>query len=201
MKPQLHGANVRARCPNCGGALTTFESAANRVEYGAIQVDHEHKHGGYDFNRIVYQLMRCAGCGRGGLAEVHCEDHFSKGLLDSFFPRTIEQAPLPEAVPKGIESEYREAEICASVEAWRAASAMLRSTLEKSLKNNGYEKGSLAARIDEAAEDGVITAARSKRAHDDVRVLGNDVLHDEWREVTEEEIEASHHYVQRILVV
>ena len=57
----------------------------------------------------------------------------------------------------------------------------------------------MAERIDKAAADGVITAARSKRAHDDVRVLGNDVLHDDWRVVTEEEVELSHRYVQRIL--
>jgi hypothetical protein len=57
----------------------------------------------------------------------------------------------------------------------------------------------LADRIDEAAADGTITAARSKRAHEDIRVLGNDVLHDEWREVTEDEFDEAHHYAQRIL--
>jgi hypothetical protein len=30
-------------------------------------------------------------------------------------------------------------------------------------------------------------------------VLGNDVLHDEWRAVTEDEFEQAHHYAQRIL--
>jgi hypothetical protein len=57
----------------------------------------------------------------------------------------------------------------------------------------------LADRIDQAAVDGTITAARSKRAHEDIRVLGNDVLHDEWREVTEDEFNKAHHYAQRIL--
>jgi hypothetical protein len=32
-----------------------------------------------------------------------------------------------------------------------------------------------------------------------VRVLGNDVLHDEWREVKEGEFEEAHKYMQRIL--
>jgi len=71
--------------------------------------------------------------------------------------------------------------------------------LEKTLIENGYPKGSLKDRIDEAAKDGVITAARQKRAHDDVRVLGNDVLHDEWRELTEDEYDAAHYYAQRII--
>jgi hypothetical protein len=75
----------------------------------------------------------------------------------------------------------------------------LRSTLEKTLRSNGYIKGNLADRIDEAAADGAITAARSQRAHDNIRVLGNDVLHDEWREVTEDEYDDAHRYAQRIL--
>jgi len=78
-------------------------------------------------------------------------------------------------------------------------SALLRSTLEKTLSANGYKKGTLAERIDEAAADGAITAARSKRAHDDIRVLGNDILHDDWRAVTEDEFDQAHHYAQRIL--
>ncbi len=54
----------------------------------------------------------------------------------------------------------REAERCAAVGAWRAASAMLRSALEKTLKANGYTNGNLAQKIDAAAVDGVIPAAR-----------------------------------------
>jgi len=50
----------------------------------------------------------------------------------------------------------------------------------------------LAERIDKAAADGAITAARSRRAHENIRVLGNDVLHDEWREVTEAEFDQAH---------
>jgi hypothetical protein len=106
---------------------------------------------------------------------------------------------IPHTVPSGVQSEFREAELCASAGAWRGASSLLRSTLEKTLRANGYNKGSLADRIDEAAADGTITAARSKRAHEDIRVLGNDVLHDEWREVTAEEFDLAHRYAQRIL--
>jgi hypothetical protein len=57
----------------------------------------------------------------------------------------------------------------------------------------------LKKRIDAAAADGVITAARQKKAHDDVRSLGNDVLHEDWREVTDDEVENAHRYAQRIL--
>jgi Domain of unknown function (DUF4145) len=118
---------------------------------------------------------------------------------ESFYPACRDVAPLPSGVPNGVVAEYREAELCASVGGWRAASALLRSALEKTFRANGYVNGSLAQRIDEAAKEGVITAARQQRAHDDVRVLGNDVLHEDWRLVTEEEYSAAHHYVQRIV--
>jgi hypothetical protein len=55
---------------------------------------------------------------------------------------------------------------------------LLSSTLEKTLKENGYSSGSLASKIDAACADGVITESRKKKAHEEVRVLGNDVLHD-----------------------
>jgi hypothetical protein len=79
---------------------------------------------------------------------------------------------------------------------------MLRSVLEKTLLANGYTKkkdGALEKRIDAAAADGVLGEPRRQRVHQDIRVLGNDILHDPWREVTEEEYELAHHYAQRIL--
>jgi|SRR5580658_983712 hypothetical protein len=57
----------------------------------------------------------------------------------------------------------------------------------------------LQKRIDAAAADGAITDARRVRAHDEIRALGNDVLHDDWRLVTDEEVDAAHRYMQRIL--
>ena len=89
--------------------------------------------------------------------------------------------------------------------AWRAAAALLRSTLEKTLKANGYRKTTdpklrdLYQLIEAAAADGILTETRRKKAQEDVRALGNDILHDEWREVAQEEFEVAHHYVQRIL--
>jgi len=57
----------------------------------------------------------------------------------------------------------------------------------------------LVHRIEAAADDGVITQARKTRAHENIRVLGNDILHDDWREVLQDEYEEAHHYAQRIL--
>ena len=198
MQPEYRNGNVSARCPDCGGAVTTFEYKDSSHEYGSVLVDKSHSYEGAQYSRVLYKLLKCAGCGRGGIAKIHDRGRVLDGTLESFFPTTIERAWLPTGVPQGSEAEFREAELCASIGAWRAASGLLRSTLEKLLRANGYSKGSLAARIDDASSDGVITEARRKKAHEDVRVLGNDVLHEEWREVKPEEVYQSHHYVQRV---
>lgn len=196
--PKYVDGSVRAHCPECG-TLTTFESRNSRGEHGTIVRDGTHFLNGVAYTRVLYIAMRCAGCGRGGLATVHDHGRVVDGKLETFYPASIERAALPTGTPAGVASEFREAEICASVQAWRAASALLRSALEKTLIANGYAKDSLAARIDQAANDGILTAARQRRAHDDVRVLGNDILHDEWRAVTRDEYNAAHHYTQRIM--
>ncbi|MEY9184980.1 DUF4145 domain-containing protein [Bradyrhizobium sp. USDA 313] len=199
MTAVLDGENVRARCPNCDGAVTTFE--ARKIAQGhdaALYLQRRVQVGGKWYQQTIYRGLRCAGCGRGGMVVYGQNGNHEVALVD-FYPRTLNTASIPQGVPADLKAEFREAEIVASVGAWRAASAMLRSTLEKTLKHNGYAKGSLAAKIDEAAADGVITAARSKRAHEDIRVLGNDVLHDAWREVTEDEYDLAHRYSQRIL--
>lgn len=195
MEIKLINGNVRAHCPDCVGAVTTFENKGG----SDVDVPGVHTYAAHVYEFIRYRLFRCAGCGRGGMAKIHVDNRGST-TLESFLPTSIEQLLLPEtSVPQGIRNEFREAEQCFSVGAYRAASALFRSTLEKTLRANGYLKGSLHERINEAIEDGVITATRGKRAQEDIRVLGNDVLHDEWREVSAEEVEKAHRYVQRIL--
>jgi hypothetical protein len=126
-------------------------------------------------------------------------------FLNDFYPFSIDSATLPTSVPTDVQAEFREAEKCQAIGMNRAASALYRSALEKTLKANGYTKGTdpslkdLQKRIDAAAADGVITQARQKKAHDDIRALGNDVLHEDWRVVADDEVEDSHRCTQRII--
>jgi Domain of unknown function (DUF4145) len=197
--PQL-GADysVSAYCPTCW-AITNFVPKATE----SIQARHEHEGRSYDL--VLYVFGKCVRCGRGSLATVGDNGRSAGGVLEDFFPFSIDPLPLPQSVPGDIQTEFRGAEQCASFGANRAASALFRSVLEKTLKANGYTKGNdptlkdLQKRIDAAAADGVITDARRKKAHDDIRALGNDVLHDDWRQVTFEEVEDSRRYTQRIL--
>ena len=124
-------------------------------------------------------------------------------VLAEFFPFSIDSAQLSPSVPADIQAEFREAELCASVGARRGAAALLRSTLEKALVENGYTDQvagrTLTAKINKATEDGVLTQPRKQSAQDIVKVLGDEVLHRDWREVEPEEVDRAHHYVQRIL--
>ncbi len=147
----------------------------------------------------LYLFLRCAGCRRGAVAKIFDNGNSDSAILDEFHPAAINKAPLPSNTPADLVNEFREAEVCLANGALRATSALFRSTLEKALKANGYTTGSLQQKIDSAASDGVITASRRQRAHDDIRVLGNDVLHDEWRQITFDEAELSHRYTQRVL--
>jgi hypothetical protein len=156
---------------------------------------------------VHFRLFRCAGCGRGALGCVKMRNERANYPNDIrellwFEPEAKERLPLPKDIPAGIESEFREGELCMENNALRAAAGMFRSVLDKTLRANGYKTKKttpLAAQIDEAANDGVITAARQRRAHDEIRVLGNDVLHDDWHEIPEEDVQAARHYSQRIL--
>lgn len=194
--------SIRARCPGCNGALSTFEWRDHGSQFGSITLKHRRQNWG-DVT-LDYRLFRCAGCGRGGLGAIAYPGQYPGEYrhLYSFHPEVRDRLPLPKSVPKGIISEFREGEQCLDTESIRAAAGMFRSVLDKTLRANGYKEKNgttLEQQIDAATKDGVITEARRRRAHDEIRVLGNDVLHDEWHAVPVEDVVAARHYAQRIL--
>jgi hypothetical protein len=200
--------NITASCPGCNGSTSTFEYIYQGKELGFTVVKVRKPYTRFDEEvDAQFRLYRCAGCGMGGLGYVKMREQGGKYPIDIyeliwFKPEAKQRLALPEAVPEGIRNEFREGEKCMENGTLRAAAGMFRSVLDKTLRANGYKtnKGeSLATQIDESAKDGVITAARQRRAHEEIRVLGNDVLHDEWHEIPEEDVEAAHHYCQRIL--
>jgi hypothetical protein len=131
------------------------------------------------YNRIIHQLLRCTVCGCPGVASVYANNSYLQGILASFWPRAAVRIDLPDKIPVGVLKEFREGEQAMGASCWRAAAAMFRSALEKLLAANGYQETNLFQKIESAGRDGVITSARRQRAQDLVRVLGNDVLHDE----------------------
>ncbi len=187
-----------AHCPTCDGALSSYLTGDNRLgEYGQIfrPVD--------DYSAQVYRLVRCSNCGSGAFATFLSHQNEPAMELLDFYPEAAEtQQPLPRDVPEGIVREFREGESCANAGCYRAAAAMFRSVLDKALRASGYKikKGTpLDQQIDLAAADGVITAARKKRAHEEIRTLGNYVLHEPWRVVSQNEVNTAREYAARLL--
>ena len=203
-----HG-NVIAHCPTCDGAKSTFEYVGSRGELGHVTkvFPRDYRHYSRDQLRVRFQLFRCNACGAGALGIIKMMDvrgSYPEDIwqLLEFYPEAKERLPLPNDVPAGIKSEFREAELCSEAGCYRAAVGMLRSVLDKTLRANGYntkENKNLKQQIDAAAADGVITKSRQKRAHEEVRVFGNDVLHDDWHEVKPDDVEVSRQYLQRLL--
>ncbi len=190
--------NITARCPGCSGSLSTFEwTSGSSGPWGVVNAETQ----GREYRQ--YRLFKCAGCGRGALGHVgfqHSSYPGSSLNLRHFFPESSERMVVPAATPAGIAAEFNEAEKCLENQCFRAAAGLFRSVLDKTLRINGYKSaGNLKNQIDAAANDGVITASRKRRAHEEIRVLGNDVLHDEWVPLTAEDVELAHLYSQRIL--
>jgi hypothetical protein len=202
VKMDRHGSIVSV-CPQCEREASFVHrdiTGAHRGEYGFIQVDVDHQFAGTTWPRILYVLYACVVCRHPGVLKSHAANSFVEGAAEWFWPSEgMPPAMLPSALPQDLEEEFREAERCTSANCWRAAAALLRSTLEKTLNANGYTKRTLFDNIEDAATEGLITAARAHKAHDVIRTLGNDVLHDEWREVAADEVMESAHFVQRIL--
>lgn len=115
MKPVFINGNVRANCPTCGGAVTTYEALAQGHGLGFLILDGGHQYNNGAYGRTIYQLMRCAGCGRGGLAEIHANAEVAKGALGRFFPRTVDKLPIPAAVPATPDLYQRAALITAGI--------------------------------------------------------------------------------------
>jgi Arc/MetJ-type ribon-helix-helix transcriptional regulator len=214
MKPQYKWEvnSVLATCPDCDAVTSWDTHGFSNTQMGAALVNRSHVFDGQQYSRILWQAFRCAVCSRGGIGKLHDNGNSQTAVLENFIPAAIEKANLPAGVPADVQSEFREAELVAASGAYRSASAMLRSTLEKALKKNGFDEVDvpvpsggtrksrrLIDRIDAAASDQIITEARQQRAHQNIRVLGNDVLHDDWREVLPDEYEGAHKYTQRIL--
>lgn len=196
--------SIVARCPGCKGALSTFVWRAENREIGAITKNTQDHY--WQNCYITYRLYQCGGCGVGALGVVkyggdyQYPGHYCR--LIGFLPEAKQRLNLPTSVPPGIKNDFEEAEKCLESNCLRAAAGLFRSVLDKAMRANGYntnQERNLYAQIEAAADDGVITQARKRKAHDEIRVLGNDVLHDDWHEIPEDDVEAARHYCQRIL--
>ena len=165
--PRLQGDAVIARCQRCAGTVTAFNPVATGTS--SFTQTEEWTNGPV---MVTYVFLKCSACGMAAVATL-VTDYLERGpyRLDDFHPRSPNFEVLPEDVPRDLFAEVREAEWAASVGAFRAATALLRSALEKTLKSNGYVEGVLARKIDEAE------VTESSPLHADVKCM---TMFDTW---------------------
>ncbi|MBI2573574.1 DUF4145 domain-containing protein [Candidatus Woesearchaeota archaeon] len=104
---------------------------------------------------------------------------------------SIAPSPLPsptdERIPENIKQDIDEAKLCLSVRAFRACAAMCRRAIQQACMGQGADKEKkLDKQIDELQAKGIITTHISKWAHS-CRFLGNDAVHPDHPEVTEQD--------------
>lgn len=111
------------------------------------------------------------------------------GDIVEWYPRHIGGKDFPD-VPDYIASTADEAHKCLSVGAHRGAIALARAVVEATAKDHGIEKGMLDKKIEQLAENGIISAAM-KDAADEIRFAGNEVAHGDLAEepITKEDSE------------
>lgn len=194
---EIRGNNFVARCVVCDEALSSYEAQSSFSESFTSWFESRNGHRCHG-KRLHFVFCKCTGCGMGAIAK-YIEDVDGIKHLRDFYPEAPIKLKLPSNTPKDILSEFRSAERCASIHEYRPAGAMLRSTLEKVLNDHGYDERYLTNNINNATKEGVLTIALQKRAFNIVKALGDEILHQSWRNITEEQYEDSHEYTQRII--
>ena len=79
-------------------------------------------------------------------------------------------------VPEEIAETAREAWTCQVVGAHRGAVMLARAVVESTAKKKGIAKGTLEAKIDELASQGLIRGVAAEQAHE-IRHVGNSTAH------------------------
>lgn len=84
---------------------------------------------------------------------------------------------LPPSVPRGIRTDFAEAQRCMRARSYNASAIMARRVVENIRKEQGYKKGKLFVALKSMKDDGVIDARLYEWA-DTAREVGNEGAHD-----------------------
>ncbi|MBD2714743.1 DUF4145 domain-containing protein [Microvirga sp. STR05] len=150
---------VISRCPHCGVDSPTLESIlSNPIETYNVE----------GANLRYWRVYRCVRCGslvtaatRGHISSPVTEIYPAPILVDDAIPN-IARAYLTQAIN--------------SINAPAGAVMLCASSVDAMLKEKGYVKGSLYARIDQANKDHLITDGMKEWAHE-IRLDANDQRH------------------------
>jgi hypothetical protein len=106
--------------------------------------------------------------------------------LEQVFPEV--RQPLPWYVPKSIKESHDEAVRCVRARCYTAATVMARRGVEAICAESGYRKGTLAKKLSQMQEAGVIDSRLSDWSSV-VKDLGNSGAHDVEESLSREDAE------------
>ncbi len=112
----------------------------------------------------------------------YCSQHFLvertsvNGPIVTIYPKTLPKS-VNELIPQSIKTDFEEALLCYSANAYRGAAALARRTVQLICLDKGADsRKKLNEQIDQLLENGIITKDIQEWAHE-VRFLGNDAAH------------------------
>ncbi|MFA5657260.1 MAG: DUF4145 domain-containing protein [Dysgonamonadaceae bacterium] len=147
---------ILKRCPHCR------VDNPNITELGKYQTTNFDGH-----NLRYWAIYKCNRCG--GL--LMASSDLPKGYVRELYPSVIKvEDCLPEKAKAFLDQAID------SLHAPSGAIMLAASSIDAMLKDKGYTKGSLSARINQAKNDHLITDGMSKWAHE-VRLGANDERH------------------------
>lgn len=153
--PKLATQLELERCPHCSVACPNI---VRRHVFNAPTSTAE---------KVFWAVYSCNRCGGAIIATGQNDGYYA----DAMFP---ESSTVDDAIP-GNANEYLKQAI-ESVHAPAGSVMLAASSVDAMLKVRGYTEGSLYRRIEQAAEDHLITEDMSKWAHE-VRLEANDQRH------------------------
>lgn len=146
------------RCPHCNIAQPNIP-----LQYGPIE---SVSHSGNNFH--LWALYRCDYCGSLILAST---PNNTDKEIDKIYPSNTQ---IDESIPERVKAYLLQA--IESIHAPSGAVILAASAVDAMLKNKNLKEGSLYSRIDEAANNHLITPDMAKWAHD-IRLEANEQRH------------------------
>jgi hypothetical protein len=128
-------------------------------------------------------------------------------VLNDVFPIGKPNDKVDESVPAGVAADFKEAQRCYFIEAYKATVTMCRRAIQSSVNNQEADGKSLIHQIDDLFKSGKITEALKNFAHH-VRMTGNEGAHPDkdglWDTVKDDAsdmIEFTQQYLDHIYVM
>jgi len=194
----------KVKCPKCGSEqIIALEHRINKTEYdidilGIEDLPHisGQVYAGVKGYSNFYAIARCLSdnCRINYMVE---KSYISNPWEVQSIRPSAEK--IGEGVPTQVDEAYAQARVCLAVDCPDASIAMCRASLDRMSKDKNAEGGTLAARLKDLVEKGILKSSVVTEAIN-VKDFGNTALHDLLvEEITNEDAEIVCEFTKAVL--